>query len=136
VLPRGWLHLNGYTHHFTASDCNDRLFGLGGTWYTRSRGRMLTAFEADVFQDSARKPSAYVGHSWTAPFRFGSVGVTGALMYHRNFKTQNNWRLLPVALPFAETRLGGVKVRAYYVPPLRNASDHQIALQLMVPLAR
>jgi hypothetical protein len=136
VLPRGWVHLNGYSHHFTAKNCNDQLLGVGATWYTKRHGRVLRAWEADVFQDSAREPSAYIGHSWTRTFRLGSLGVTGALMYHRNFASQNEWRLLPVALPFAETRLGRVNVRAYYVPPVRNASDHQVALQVLVPLFR
>jgi hypothetical protein len=133
---RGWLHLNGYTHHFAASDANDQLFGLGFTHYRRSYGRVLPAWEFDAFQDSGRKLSAYFGHSWTFPFRHFSVGVTGAIMYHRNFKSQNKLGTLPVAFPFIETRGSRIKARLYYVAPVRNASDQQIALQLMFPLWR
>jgi hypothetical protein len=134
---RGYLHLNGYTYHFAAPGTNDKLFGTGLTWYTQAWGRWLTAWEADVFQDSACKPSGYVGHSWTLPFRFGSLGATGAIMYHRNFKTQNPYRVLPVVLPFAETTIyRGAKLRAYYIPPVRSRCDQQIALQLLLPFRR
>lgn len=133
---RTWIHLNGYTHHFAASDANNRLFGLGFTHYDRNYGRVRAAWEGDLFQDSACKPSGYLGRSWTFPVPFVSLGVTGAVMYHRNFAAQNRYRLLPVALPFLETRGGRLKVRAYYVPPVRRASDEQIALQLMLPWFR
>lgn len=134
---RGFLHVNGYTYHFAAPDANDKLFGVGFTWYTGSWGRFQTAWEADVYRDSAFELSGYVGHSWTVPFRIASVGATGALMYHRNFAKQNRYRVLPVALPFVETTLfRGVKLRAYYIPPVRSRSDEQIAVQLLIPFVR
>jgi hypothetical protein len=128
---RGWLHVNGYTHHFAVDDANDRLFGLGLTYYGRLHGRIIPAWEFDAFQDSAKKLSTYVGRSWTIPLRYVSVGVTGALMYHRNFSSQNRLRVLPVAFPFLETRGTRLKARLYYIAPARRASDEQIAIQLM-----
>ena len=136
IAARGYLHLNGYTRHFSAPDANDALYGLGWTWYTQPRGRLLTAFEADIFEDSGRKLSAYIGYSWTATFRLANLGVTGALMRHRNFSPYNHACLLPVALPYGEFLVHGVKLRAYYVPPIRRKTDHQVAFQLMVPLLR
>jgi hypothetical protein len=134
---RGYIHLNGYTHHFAAPGTNATIFGTGVTWYTRSWTRLQTAWEADVYQDSAYKLSGYAGHSWTVPLRFGSVGATGALMYHRNFAKQSPLRILPVALPFVETTVfRGAKIRAYYIPPVRNRCDEQIAFQLMIPFRR
>ena len=133
---RGWLHLNGYSHHFAAADANDQLLGFGFTHYRRRYGRVLPAWELDLFQDSARKLSTYGGHSWTVPFERFSVGATAALMYHRNFATQNQLRILPVAFPFIETRGTRLKARLYYVAPVRNASDQQIAVQIMFPLWR
>jgi hypothetical protein len=133
---RGWLHLNGYTHHFDAPDANDDLYGAGFTWYTRRHGTFATAWEGDVFQDSARKLCAYAGHSWTLPLRFANVGVTGALMYHRNFAKQTRACILPVALPFLETGGERCKLRIYYVPPVRSPHDHQISFQLLVPFWR
>jgi len=129
-----WLHLNGYTHHFAASDANDRLFGVGLTWQGVSRGRTATAFEADLFKDSDRKLSCYVGASWRYAFRPIAVGITGALMYHRNFTKHNDWGVLPVALPFCETRGRAMKLRLYYIPPIRDPDDHQLSVQLMLPL--
>jgi len=41
---------------------------------------------------------------------------------------------MPVALPYLESRGTRYKVRLYYVPPIRRSSDHQVALQLMLPL--
>jgi len=128
---RGWVHLNGYSHHFAAADANDQLLGLGYTHYRQRYGRVIRAWELDVFQDSARKFSGYVGHSWTVPFKHFSAGVTGAVMYHRNFAAQNKLKTLPVAFPFLETRGTRLKARLYYVAPVRRASDQQIALQLM-----
>ncbi len=133
---RGWLHLNGYTHHFDAPGANDDLYGAGFTWYTRRYGPLATAWEADVFEDSGKKLCGYVGHSWTLPLQFGSVGVTGALMYHRNFVKQTPTRVLPVALPFLETRGERVKLRVYYIPPVRSRHDQQISFQLLVPFWR
>jgi hypothetical protein len=131
---RGWLHVNGYSHHFAAKDANDNLLGLGFTQYRRRYGRVIPAWEFDAFQDSGKRLSTYVGHSWTVPFKRASVGVTGALMYHRNFAAQNRLSVLPVAFPFVETRGTRVKARVYYVPPVRRASDQQLAVQLMCPL--
>jgi hypothetical protein len=134
---RGFVHVNGYTYHFAAPNANAKLFGTGVTWYTRTWGRFQTAWEADVFQDSACKISGYAGHSWTMPFRLGSVGATGALMYHRNFSKLNTCRVLPVALPFVETTVfRQAKVRAYYIPAVRKRQDEQIAVQILVPFAR
>jgi hypothetical protein len=136
TVSRNWVHLNGYSYHINATDTNDRLFGIGLTRYRRMHGRIVPAWEADLFQDSARKLSAYAGHSWTIPTRHLSFGATGAIMYHRNFASQNDARLLPVAFPFIETRGSRWKARVYYVVPLRNASDQQIAFQLMLPFSR
>ena len=134
---RGYVHANGYTHHFAAPDANDELFGTGVTWYTRKWGRVQTAWEADVFRDSACELCGYAGYSATLPFRFASIGATGAIMYHRNFVAQNPYRILPVALPFAETTIfRGAKLRAYYVPPVRSRRDEQIALQILIPFKR
>jgi hypothetical protein len=134
---RGYAHLNGYTHHFSAPGTNANIFGTGVTWYTRSWSRFQTAWESDLYQDSAYKLSGYVGHSWTMPLRFGSVGATGALMYHRNFEKQSPAGILPVVLPFAETTVyRGAKLRAYYIPPVRHKCDHQIAFQVMLPFRR
>ena len=47
-----------------------------------------------------------------------SVGVAGALMYHRNFASRNRLSLMPVALPYLETRGTRYKVRIFYVPPI------------------
>lgn len=131
---RGWLHLNGYTHHFEAPDANDNLLGVGATWYVKKWGRIARAWEADLFQDSGRKLSGYVGQSLTYRGRFANAGVTAALMYHRNFAKQNRWSVLPVALPYAELPLGKFSLRAYYIPPLRRGSDQQIAFQVLVPM--
>lgn len=137
AADRGWLHLNGYSHHFAAPDANNKILGLGYTWYVRRYGARAVAWEADAFQDSAKKFSGYVGRSWT--FRLGElggVGVTGALMYHRNFKKQTSLGVLPVALPYLELRGRAMKLRAYYIPPVRDPNDHQIALQVMLPVWR
>lgn len=131
---RGWLHLNGYSHHFAVRDANDQLLGVGYTHYRRRYGRIIPAWEFDAFQDSGKKFSAYVGHSWTFPFQYFSAGLTGAIMYHRNFAAQNRMNTLPVAFPFLETRGARLKARLYYVPPVRRASDQQIALQFMLPI--
>lgn len=133
---RGWLHVNGYSHHLAAPDANDALLGFGFTYYRRGYGRFLPAWEGDVFQDSARKPSVYLGHSWTMPTRRVSFGVTAALMYHRNFAAYHSAGIMPVAFPFLETRGSRVKARVYYIPPIRKASDQQIAVQIMAPLFR
>ena len=133
---QAWLHLNGYSHHFDAPDANDHLLGVGATWYVKRWGKIARAWEADVFRDSGKKLSGYVGHSWTYRMRLANVGITGALMYHRNFAKHNNLRLLPVALPYVELPLRKLSVRAYYVPPVRSASDNQIALQVLVPFLR
>lgn len=133
---RGWLHLNGYSHHFAVDDANDQLLGVGYTLYRRRHGRVIRAWEVDAFQDSGKKFSAYVGHSWTFPFKYFSAGLTGAIMYHRNFAAQNRLSTLPVAFPFLETRGVRWKARLYYVAPARRASDQQIALQFMLPLQR
>jgi hypothetical protein len=131
---RGWLHLNGYTHHFAAPDANDQLWGAGGTWYVRRYGPAAVAWEADVFQDSGRKLCAYVGQSWTFPTRLGHFGVTGGLMYHRNFAKQTRACILPIALPFWETGGERAKLRVYYIPPVRSRKDQQISFQLMLPV--
>src|SRR3954464_12176476 len=102
---RGWIHLNGYTHHFAAPDANDNLFGLGATWYVQKWGKIARAWETDVFRDSGCKLSGYAGHSWTYRMHYANAGVTGALMYHRNFSKYNRWSTLPVALPYAEIPL-------------------------------
>lgn len=68
ATDRGWLHFNGYSHHFAADDANDRLLGIG--------------------------------------------------------------------YPFVETRGTRLKVRAYYIPPVRRASDEQLAIQLVWALRR
>jgi hypothetical protein len=130
------LHLNGYTHHFDAPGANDKLFGLGITLYDRRAGRVTMAWEGDVFFDSGNQLSGYVGRSWTLPLSFGKAGVTAALMYHRNFLKQNNAGVLPVGLPYWETPGRSLRLRFYYVPGMRNASDHQIAIQLLAPLRR
>lgn len=132
--PAAFLHLNGYTQHFAAPGANNRLYGLGATWHIRRAGRLRTAWETDAFRDSGRKLSMYAGHSWTLPLAVGNVGVTGALMYHRNFRAQNRWGVLPVALPFAEAALSRGVLRVYYIPPVRNRCDHQVSLQFLVPL--
>jgi hypothetical protein len=130
-----WIHLDGYTHHFCAPGANPYLFGFGVTRYTRTYGPVLHSWEADVFRDSACKPSAYAGYAWTVPTSYFSFGGTAAVMYHRNFKSQDRFRILPVFLPFAETRGERLKFRLYYLPPVRRASDEQIAVQLMLPWA-
>ena len=136
VRARGWVHLNGYTHHFDAPDANDNVFGLGVTWHTRKWGRVVEAWEADVFRDSGYKLSAYAGYSWAYRMPYLNAGVTGALMYHRNFARQNPWSVLPVGLPFLEMPRQNFSVRAYYIPPVRHRCDHQIAFQMLVPFAR
>ena len=133
---RGWLHANGYSRHFSADDANDRLLGLGFTYYTGRRGTWHTAWEGDVFRDSGRKVAGYVGYAWTRPTNWVSFGVTAALMHHRNFAAHNSLRILPVALPFLETRGERIKARIYYIPPIRRPSDHQVAVQLLLPLLR
>ena len=136
LQARGWLHLDGYTHHFSATDANENLFGLGYTGYFETRGKLARAWETDIFRDSGSHLSAYVGHSWTYRTNALNAGVTGALMYHRNFAKYDRWCLLPVALPFVELPLRKFSVRAYYIPPVRSRTDNQIALQVMVPFAR
>lgn len=126
-----WVHLNGYAHHMSAKDANDNLFGLGLTYYTRTSGKFLTAWEGDAFQDSGKQLAAYAGYSWTVPTRIVSFGLTAAVMYHRNFKAQNDLGVLPVAFPFLETRGRHLKLRVYYVAPVRKASDEQFAAQVM-----
>jgi len=128
---RGWVHLNGYSHHFAVEDANDQLLGIGYTHYRRLYGHVIPAWEFDAFQDSGKKLSTYVGHSWTFPLKYFSAGLTGAVMYHRNFAAHNRMSTLPVAFPFLETRGENLKARLYYVPPVRRASDQQVALQLM-----
>lgn len=137
IDTRGWLHLNGYTHHFDAPGANDNIFGAGFTWYDRRHGSPLVAWEGEVFRDSGRKLSAYLGRSWT--FSIGDhigAGLTAAVMYHQNFARQNRWRVLPVGLPFLETRSRSLKLRVYYVPPFRSRHDRQIAFQAQVPVWR
>jgi len=133
---RGWLHVSGYSHHFEAPDTNSKIFGGGFTWYSARSGNLITSWTADVYQDSARKLSAQVGRSWTLPLRWGSLGTTVAAMYHRNFKAHNPLSVMPVLLPFVETRGYRYKLRIYYVPPVRRRSDHQVALQLLTPVWR
>jgi hypothetical protein len=128
-----WIHLNGYTHHFSAPDANNNLMGFGFTSRDQRFSRLSLGWEADVFRDSGCKLSAYAGRSVTYRFRACSVGVTGALMYHHNFAKQNRWGLLPVALPFIETGGDLLRARLYYVPPVRSVHDHQIAIQMLVP---
>lgn len=131
---RGWIHVNGYTYHMVAHDANSELYGIGLTWYTHVTERYQTAWEADVFSDSAKKPSMYVGYSLAAPFKYIALGATGAIMYHRNFEKENSLRILPVVLPFAEIGKNHVRVRIYYVPPVRRRTDEQIAIQLLLPI--
>jgi hypothetical protein len=133
---RAMLHLNGYTHHFHAPGANDNLYGLGITLPDRRAGRVTMAWEGDIFLDSGNQLSGYVGRSWTRPFGFGQIGVTGALMYHRNFLKQNKAGVLPVGLPYWETPGRNFRLRFYYVPAMRNDSDQQIAIQLLTPLRR
>jgi hypothetical protein len=134
---RAWIHVNGYTHHFTARDANSHVFGTGVTWHRTRRGATRPAWEADVFQDSARKLSAYAGHSWTRPISRARIGATAALMYHRNFRAHTGAGVLPVVLPFVEVRPAAeLKLRIYYIPPVRARDDHQMAVQLAVPLSR
>ena len=97
TATRGWMHANGYSYHMNAPDANDALLGVGFTYYRRGYGRVLPAWEGDVFQDSARKPAAYLGHSWTLPTRHVSFGATAALMYHRNFSGYHSLAIMPVA---------------------------------------
>lgn len=132
----GWIHLNGYSHHFAADDANDQLLGLGYTHYRRRYGPVIPAWEFDVFQDSGKKLSTYVGHSWTVPFKHLSAGVTAAVMYHRNFAAHNRLSTAPVAFPFLESRSERLKVRVYYIPPVRRASDQQIAVQILWAIRR
>jgi hypothetical protein len=134
--PPRWLHLNGYSHHFVAKDANAQLFGVGGTWYRKSGGKILRAWEADVFRDSGGKLSGHLGHSWTYTMRFVNLGATGSVMYHRNFASQNRWSILPVVLPYAEFPLRGSSLRLYYIPPVRDPDDHQLAVQLLIPIGR
>jgi len=136
LQPRGWLHLNGYTHHFDAPGANDELYGLGFTWYTQTTGNIERAWEADVFRDSACKPSAYAGHSWIYATRHWKAGLLAGLMYHRNFIKEDRWCLMPIALPFLELPLRAFSIRAYYVPPVRSRSDNQIAFQILIPSIR
>src|SRR5688500_7465622 len=82
VRARGWLHANGYTHHFSAPDTNANLFGAGFSWYTWRSEHLATAWELDFFQDSDRKFSGYVGRSWSIPLGQCQLGATAALMYH------------------------------------------------------
>lgn len=134
--PRAWLHVDGYSHHFEAGDANSELFGLGLTWQRRTTGSMTTSWEADVFRDSGCELSAYLGHSWAWTLGRVRLGATGAVMYHRNFSDYNGLNVMPVVLPFLEVPLRPVKLRVYYVPPVRRASDHQVAIQLLIPLRR
>lgn len=136
IEPRGWLHLNGYSYHLVAKGCNDFLYGTGLTWFTRYSDSLHTAWEADVFADSARKPAAYAGYSVGFPFHGITLGATGAIMYHRNFIAEDRFRILPVAVPFLEIGGRKLKARVYYVPPVRRASDEQICVQLLIPLWR
>ncbi len=130
---RGWIHVDGYTYHMIARHCNDLLLGTGVTWYTRYTDSVHLAWEGDVFADSAKKLSAYVGYSAAFAYRGVSLGATGAIMYHRNFVAENRFRTLPVAFPFLETGTHKFKIRVYYVPPVRRASDEQVAVQLLLP---
>lgn len=133
--PAFWLHLNGHTTHFSGTARNENLFGLGASWITTHEGRRRAAWEADAFEDSSCHLAAYVGRSWRYRLDGCEVGLLGALMYHRNFARQTRLRTLPILLPFVE--FGSVvRVRACYVPRLRDRRDEQITLQLPVPLGR
>ena len=135
--PRAWLHVNGYSLHFHAPDANPYLAGLGLSLPAKPWGPFRASWVGDAFQDSGRKFSAYAGQAVTLPLGRGfDAGLTGALMYHRNFARHNRLSVLPVVLPFADYRLGTWKLRTYYVPPVRSVSDHQVAAQLMIPLDR
>lgn len=131
---RLWLHLNGYTYHFVAQDCNSWLLGSGLTWYTHDSDRLRTAWEADAFEDSARKLAAYAGYSVVLPFRWVGFGATGAIMYHRNFVAEDRLRILPVVIPFLEFGQSKWKLRVYYVPGVRRRTDEQVSVQLLIPL--
>lgn len=129
-----WLHLNGYSHHFAAPDANSKLWGVGFSSRTRSDGTLLWSWEGDVFSDSACKPSAYVGKAAAVRMGPSLLGVTGAAMYHRNFRAENRLRVLPVAFPFWEIGSKTMRTRIYYVPGLRRRTDEQIAVQFMLSL--
>lgn len=131
---RAWIHLNGYSHHFSADGANDRLWGAGFTLRRSDRHGLRRAWETDVFLDSGRRPAAYAGQSWAVQRRPVSFGATGAIMHHRNFSKQNRLKTMPVALPFLEFGSRAIKLRLYYVPPVRSPSDHQVAIQLLVPI--
>jgi len=68
---RGWLHLNGYTHHFEVHDANAKLLGGGFTWYSTKSGIVIASWTADVYQDSARKLSGL----WVVPGRCRCAGA-------------------------------------------------------------
>lgn len=127
-----WLHFDGLTYHFDAPGANSLLWGSGLTWYHKSSLPMLTAWEGDAFEDSERHLAAYLGHSWAIPFKYFNFGATAALMYHHDFASQNKYLTLPVVIPFLETHGRSLKLRIYYVPPVRNPTDQQVAAQLLL----
>lgn len=89
---RGWFHINGYSHHFAAEDCNDQLLGFGFTHYRRRYGPMIQPGTSMPSRTLPCELSAYAGHSWTVPTKHLSFGVTDALMCHRSFTAHNELR--------------------------------------------
>ena len=68
--------------------------------------------------------------------RRDSLDSIGAIMYHRNFIKQDRACILPAALPFWETSGENLRLRVYYIPPVRSRHDHQVSFQLLLPFWR
>lgn len=139
-VRQSFLHLNGYSIHFDkrpapGKSVNDHLFGLGGSVEFDTHGPLIWGIAGDVFWDSREEVSAVLGPSCHYPFNdHVSVGGAAFLMYKTAFQRDYGFPILPVPLPFAEIGTERIRLRTYYIPPVRRPTDHQVVFQLRIPL--
>lgn len=140
-LPiRRWhLHLNGYSIHLHKPSAsgkrpNDLLLGLGGAMEIETDGPWIWEIAADAFVDSRDELSAVLGPAFHYPVNdHFSAGGAVFLMYKQAFQDDYGFPILPVPLPFAEIGNEKVRLRTYYVPPVRRPGDHQVVFQVRIP---
>lgn len=132
-----FLHLNGYAVHFNGNeDENNFLIGTGFTynWRHFQKFDILASIEVDVFKDSNEKISALAGISFVKNLGLASVGLNAHIMYKDSFIDDAGTPILPLVLPFVELGQGSIRLRMFYIPPIRTANDHQVDFQLLIGL--